>query len=131
MTDLTARITTLTADLVRLDSRSFISNLPVADRIEAELAGFEIERLDYTDPAGVAKRVLVAHRGGPGGIAFSGHMDTVPDTGWTTDPWSARVDADGVMVRDGKQNPIPHPCLELERQAQRALNELMRGWVRR
>ena len=43
----------------------------------------------------------------------------------------ALVDADGVMVRDGKQNPIPHPCLELERQAQRALNELMRGWVRR
>ena len=43
----------------------------------------------------------------------------------------ALVDADGVMVRDGKQNPISHPCLELERQAQRALNELMRGWVRR
>jgi hypothetical protein len=43
----------------------------------------------------------------------------------------ALVDADGVMVRDGKQNPIPHPCLELERQAQRVLNELMRGWVRR
>ena len=43
----------------------------------------------------------------------------------------ALVDTDGVMVRDGKQNPIPHPCLELERQAQRASNELMRGWVRR
>jgi len=43
----------------------------------------------------------------------------------------ALVDADGVMVRDGKQNPMPHPCLELERQAQRALNELMRAWVRR
>ena len=43
----------------------------------------------------------------------------------------ALVDTDGVMVRDGKQNPIPHPCLELERQAQRALNELMRGGVRR
>ena len=43
----------------------------------------------------------------------------------------ALVDTDGVMVRDGKQNPIAHPCLELERQAQRALNELMRGWVRR
>ena len=43
----------------------------------------------------------------------------------------ALVDTDGVMVRDGKQNPIPHPCLERERQAQRALNELMRGWVRR
>lgn len=43
----------------------------------------------------------------------------------------ALVDKDGVMVRDGKQNPIPHPCLELERQAQRALNELMRAWVKR
>jgi hypothetical protein len=41
------------------------------------------------------------------------------------------VDADGVMVRDGKQNPIAHPCLELERQAQRQLAELMRGWVKR
>jgi hypothetical protein len=41
------------------------------------------------------------------------------------------VAADGVMVRDGKQNPIAHPCLELERQAQRQLAELMRGWVKR
>jgi hypothetical protein len=41
------------------------------------------------------------------------------------------VEADGVMVRDGKQNPIPHPCLELERHAQKALHELMRGWVKR
>jgi hypothetical protein len=41
------------------------------------------------------------------------------------------VEADGVMVRDGKQNPISHPCLDLERQAQRQLAELMRGWVRR
>ena len=84
----------LAAALVRLDSRSFISNLAVAERIEAELGGFEIERLDYKDPAGIAKRALVAHRGGPGGLAFSGHMDTVPDTGWTTDPWDGRI-ADG------------------------------------
>jgi len=41
------------------------------------------------------------------------------------------IDADGVMVRDGKQNPIPHPCLEIERHAQKALNELMRAWCRR
>jgi acetylornithine deacetylase/succinyl-diaminopimelate desuccinylase-like protein len=39
----------------------------------------------------------VANRGGAGGIALSGHMDTVPDTGWQEDPWSARIDADGVM----------------------------------
>ena len=86
----------LAVDLVRIDSRSSLSNLPVADRIEAELEGFEIERLDYSDAAGTPKRCLVAHRGGPGGLALSGHMDTVPDTGWTDDPWSGRV-ADGIL----------------------------------
>jgi acetylornithine deacetylase/succinyl-diaminopimelate desuccinylase-like protein len=100
-------LTELAGDLVRIDSRSFISNLPVADRVEAALSGFDIERLDYTDPAGVAKRVLVAHRGPVGspaqggsrrgGLAFSGHMDTVPDTGWQEDPWSARIDSDGTL----------------------------------
>ena len=24
-------------------------------------------------------------------------MDTVPDTGWQDDPWSARIDADGML----------------------------------
>lgn len=86
----------LARDLVAIDSRSSLSNLPVADRIEAALRGFEIERLDYADAGGVAKRVLVAHRGPSGGLAFSGHMDTVPDTGWTDDPWSARVEG-GVL----------------------------------
>ena len=81
----------------RIDSRSFVSNLPVADRVEAALAGFDIERIDYSDAAGVAKRALVAHRGPAGGIALSGHMDTVPDTGWQEDPWSARLDADGIL----------------------------------
>ena len=97
MTDLSATIADLTRDLVRLDSRSSVSNIPVADRIEPELTGFEIERIDYPDAAGVPKRVLVAHRGAPGGVAFSGHMDTVPDTGWQDDPWSAHIDADGML----------------------------------
>ena len=66
MPQLTADVADLTRDLVALDSRSFVSNLAVAERIETALAGFDIERLDYTDPAGVAKRVLVAHRGGGG-----------------------------------------------------------------
>src|SRR5215469_2260988 len=89
-------VAALTRELVSLDSRSFVSNLKVAERVEAALIGFEIERLDYVDEAGVAKRALVAHRGPAGGIALSGHMDTVPDTGWQEDPWSARVD-DGIM----------------------------------
>lgn len=86
----------LAAELVRMDSRSSLSNIVVAERIEAELDGFEIERLDYVDPAGIAKRALVAHRGGPGGLALSGHMDTVPSTGWTDDPWSGAI-RDGVL----------------------------------
>ncbi len=106
---MTDHLTTLTRALVAIDSRSFLSNLPIADRIEAELAGFEVERLDYLDDAGVAKRALVAHRASrgasrgagrgtvAGGIAFSGHMDTVPDTGWQDDPWSGRTEPDGTL----------------------------------
>src|SRR6516165_3345124 len=97
MADTSAAVVDLARELVALDSRSFVSNLPVADRVEAALHGFDVERLDYTDDAGVAKRALVAHRGAAGGIALSGHMDTVPDTGWQQDPWSARIDADGIL----------------------------------
>ena len=84
MTDLETAVARLTAALVALDSCSSVSNIPVAERIEAELDGFEVERLDYTDPKGVPKRALVAHRGPRGGYALSGHMDTVPPTGWIT-----------------------------------------------
>jgi len=93
----TEAVARLAADLVRLDSRSFVSNQAVADRIAAALEGFELERLPFTDPAGVAKEVIVAHRGPPGGIALSGHMDTVPDTGWSGDAFAGRIDGDGVL----------------------------------
>src|SRR4051794_25547614 len=97
MSDVQTAVVTLARELVAVDSRSFVSNLPMADRVEAALPGFEIERIDYSDDAGVAKRALVAHRGPMGGIALSGHMDTVPDTGWQEDPWSARVGTDGIL----------------------------------
>ncbi|WP_291298365.1 M20/M25/M40 family metallo-hydrolase [Elioraea sp.] len=91
-------VISLARDLVALDSRSSLSNIGVADRIEAELAGFEVERLDFIDPAGVAKRALVAHRGPMRpGAAFSAHMDTVPGTGWTTDPWTPDVAAGSLI----------------------------------
>ena len=83
----------LAQDMVRIDSRSQVSNLALADRIEADLAEFEIERLDYKDAAGVNKCAIVAARG-RNGLALSGHMDTVPDIGWTTDPWSGEIDGD-------------------------------------
>jgi acetylornithine deacetylase/succinyl-diaminopimelate desuccinylase-like protein len=97
LTDAVAGVAGLAQDLVRIDSRSSRPNIPVADRLEGALAaipGLVVERTDYTDASGTAKRVLVAARG-QGGLALSGHMDTVPDTGWTDDPWSGRIDADG------------------------------------
>lgn len=95
--DLGSRALRLACELIAIDSRSAVSNLAIAERIEAELAGFEVERLDWTDPAGVPKRALVAHRGPPrGGAAFSAHMDTVPATGWTADPWQPVI-AEGVL----------------------------------
>src|SRR6516162_7909421 len=102
MTDHAGAVLQLARDLVTIDSRSFVSNRAVADRIEAALAGFELERLDYRDQNGIEKRVLVAHRGptgdqagegaSMGGLALSGHMDTVPETGWRSDPWSGRIE---------------------------------------
>ena len=86
-------VATLAQDLVRIDSRSSVSNLRIAERLEQELSGFEVERLPYTDDNGIDKVALVATRG-RGGLAFSGHMDTVPDTGWLTDPWSGRIEDD-------------------------------------
>ena len=97
MDDIQARVARLAADLVAIDSRSSVSNLAVADRIEQELKGFEVVRVDYADGNGVAKRALIAHRGPKGGYALSGHMDTVPDTGWQENPWDPRIDAAGVM----------------------------------
>jgi acetylornithine deacetylase len=104
MPDLSDPVLRLAADLIALDSRSFVSNRAVADRIERELAGFEVERLDYEDAAGVAKRALVAHRGPRGGYALSGHMDTVPATGWETDPWAPRLDAEGFLHGLGSED---------------------------
>ncbi|WP_137178802.1 M20/M25/M40 family metallo-hydrolase [Roseomonas sp. AR75] len=97
MPDLTDPVLKLAAELVAIDSRSFVSNLPVADRIERELGGFDLERLDYVDANGVAKRALVAHRGPKGGYALSGHMDTVPATGWESDPWAPLLDEAGLL----------------------------------
>lgn len=97
MPDPNTGLSSLARELLSLDSRSSVSNLPIADHIESVLTGFAVERLDYTDAAGVAKRALVAHRGNGSGLALSGQMDTVPDIEWQEDPWSARLTDDGVL----------------------------------
>ena len=89
-------VTALACDLVAIDSRSFVSNLDVAHCVEAQIAGFEIERIDWTEEGGTRKRAIVAKRG-KGGLGFSAHMDTVPSTGWTADPWQPRIDEYGML----------------------------------
>ena len=61
MRDPHAELTSLAREVVSLDSRSFASNLPIADRIESALAGFDVGRLGCTGSAKVVKRALVAH----------------------------------------------------------------------
>lgn len=121
MADLSDPVLRLAADLVAIDSRSSVSNLAIAERIEAELAGFEIERLDYEDEAGRAKRALVAHRGPRGGYALAAHMDTVPPTGWESDPFAPRLDAEGFLHGLGSvdmKGPLAAAIIAAQRAAQ-------------
>jgi len=97
-----AEVLALARDVVAIDSRFFVSSVPVAERFEQALDGFEVERVDYSDQKGVAKRALVALRPQRGGgaprpaLALCGHMDTVPATGWTDDPFDPRL-AEGML----------------------------------
>jgi acetylornithine deacetylase len=86
----------LTRDLVSIDSRSFITSRPICERLTEALAGWELECVDYRDSDGVDKRNLVARRGRGRGVAFAGHLDTVPDAGWQRNPFSPDVE-DGIL----------------------------------
>ena len=84
----------LTQRLVAIDSVSRHSNAAVSDLLQQvlEVAGFEVERLEYDDPDGVRKVNLVARRGnGGGGFGLFSHSDTVPGDSWAGDPWAPRV----------------------------------------
>lgn len=73
--------------LVRFESPSLVSNVPVANYVEEQLRrlGFHCERIDYDDVHGVRKSSVVARKGeGSGGMAYFGHSDVVPATTWFT-----------------------------------------------
>ena len=92
-------VETIARKLIAIDSQSHVSNAPLAEFISDILTPFaaDIERIEYTDPGGRHKVSLVARIGrGSGGLALSGHMDTVPGLGWDADPFEARVE-DGRM----------------------------------
>lgn len=109
----------LAQELIAIDSRSQVTNVPVAERVRRELAGFEVETIDYTDAQGVPKRNLVAYRGpGPGGVALSGHLDTVPDTGWQRNPFDPALEG-GVLLGLGAAD-MKGPIAAMLRAAQAA-----------
>lgn len=80
-----------TEQLIRFASPSHVSNTPVTDWLQQQLeqAGFECERIEGIDRAGVAKSNLVGRRGprqgdatAVGGLAYFAHTDVVPAEVW-------------------------------------------------
>lgn len=72
--------------LIEFNTASHLSNKLIAQYLELKLVkhGFTVERLRYQDPAGVRKHCLVGRIGPdrPGGMAWFGHLDTVPAPQW-------------------------------------------------
>src|SRR3979409_1453095 len=92
---LKSAVVDLLCGMIAIDSRSSVSNVPLADFMQSQLEGWEIERIDYVDAAGIAKTNIVAAdpaRASP--LAFAGHLDTVSAAGWDTDPFQAAIAGD-------------------------------------
>ncbi|MFV2070343.1 MAG: M20 family metallopeptidase [Pirellulales bacterium] len=95
----------LACELVRFPSVSRVSNGPITDFLQQRLEemGFEIERCDYRDAAGVLKSNLAGKLGeGSGGIAFFVHTDVVPADVWFRDspgPFEPTVEGDRLYGR--------------------------------
>lgn len=90
----------LTQRLVAFDSVSRNSNAAVSDLLHAVLegAGFEVERLEYDDPAGVRKVNLVGRRGrGSGGFGLFSHSDTVPGDSWADAAFTPRLEGERLI----------------------------------
>lgn len=90
----------LTQRLVAIDSVSRHSNVTVSDLLHEVLegAGFEVERLEYDDPAGVRKVNLVGRRGGgSGGFGLFSHSDTVPGDSWADAAFTPRREGERLI----------------------------------
>lgn len=86
----------LTKTLIGYDTVSPKSNVEVMDFLTETLESIdcEVERVEYTDPAGVLKVNLIGRKGrntGERGLALLGHIDTVPAIGWSENPFEARI----------------------------------------
>ncbi len=96
----------LVQELVAIDSRSQVASTPVFDVVLAQLSGWKVETIDYTDPAGTLKRNIVArHPDSRSRVTFAGHLDTVSSTGWVRDPFCATTEGEnlyGLGISDMK-----------------------------
>jgi acetylornithine deacetylase len=89
--------------LVRLDTRSHLSNLPLIDLVHDHLARLGIEsRLTFNEDRTKANLFATLGEGKPAGVVLSGHTDTVPWQGqaWTFDPLGGEI-ADGKLYGRG------------------------------
>ncbi len=80
--------------LVRMDTRSHLSNLPLIECIADHLRSLQVPiRLTYDDTHTKANLFATLGAGKPAGVVLSGHTDTVPWEGqaWTLEPLSAQV----------------------------------------
>jgi len=85
----------LLARLVAFDTTSDRSNLPLIQYIAAYLEGLGVPyRLSHDETGEKANLHAVIGQPGPGGLALSGHVDTVPVTGqtWSSDPFTLRAE---------------------------------------
>jgi acetylornithine deacetylase len=88
------QVVRLAQQLIEFPSVSSASNVPVSEFVAGllERGGFEIERVNYRDAAGVEKRCVLGKLGrGKGGLSLTGHSDVVPAPGWGADPFAPRV----------------------------------------
>ena len=92
----------LLARLVAFDTTSRQSNLALVSWIQDFLAGFGVPcRLSHEPGGAKANLHAVLGTPGPGGLALSGHLDTVPVDGqaWTGDPFILRRQGARLMAR--------------------------------
>ena len=88
--------------LVAFDTTSSKSNLDLMDYVQGflDVPGVSVRRV--TDPSGrkAALQAVIGDPGG-GGLAFSGHVDTVPVEGqaWNGDPFALRTAGDRLVGR--------------------------------
>ncbi len=88
--------------LVSFDTTSRNSNLDLIGWVREYLDQLGVSyRLSHDPSGGKANLHAVVGPAGPGGIALSGHVDTVPVDGqaWTADPFKLRRDAGRLVAR--------------------------------